>query len=116
MVFEPRLRSLWCVIFAMAWAFVFSGFTTTLPNVEDKYGKELEWIWNLSYMRWGLEAFYINQMDFYDFLANISTAFSIRNYNPDNFSKNCGIIFALGLFWLFITFLCIKGCNRTKQK
>mmetsp|Transcript_12365 Transcript_12365/g.19866 ORF Transcript_12365/g.19866 Transcript_12365/m.19866 type:complete len:200 (-) Transcript_12365:148-747(-) len=116
MLFEPRLRSLWCVIFAMMWAFVFSGNNPTLPNIQDEYGKELEWIWSISFTRWGLEALYVNQMTFYDEWLNLSTSFTLRQYNPNNFSKNCGIIFALGLLWLFFTYIFLKGCNRAKQK
>ncbi|GAB5362693.1 hypothetical protein AAMO2058_000819800 [Amorphochlora amoebiformis] len=115
MVAEPRNRSLYAVIFAMMWTLIFSGVVVSLPNVEEEYTKGLSWIWDVSPTRWGTEAFYVNEIKYYDYL-NIGPDLDLKDYKTGNIGKAFGAMFGIGLFWQFITFLLIKLLNRDKRK
>jgi len=112
----PRNRALYCVLFSMMWTLVFSGAVVSLNNIQEEYSDGLAWIWSISYARWGLEVWYVNEVSFYDYLAGMGPNFDQLKYNTGSMRSNLWIMFALGLFWQFVTFLLMKLFNRDKVK
>mmetsp|Transcript_28294 Transcript_28294/g.39343 ORF Transcript_28294/g.39343 Transcript_28294/m.39343 type:complete len:888 (-) Transcript_28294:290-2953(-) len=112
---EPRNRSLYCVLFSMMWTVVFSGGVVLLTEIDDQY-EGLTWIWDISPTRWGVEAFFLNEVSFYEYMVGVVRIYSVYGYNEDNLPKDFGIMFALGWFWQFITFILMKLLNRDQQK
>jgi len=84
---EPRNRSLYCVLFSMMWTVVFSGGVVLLTEIDDQY-EGLTWIWDISPTRWGVEAFFLNEVSFYEYMVGVVRIYSVYGYNEDNLPKD----------------------------
>eukprot|EP00455_Lapot_gusevi_P041816 TRINITY_DN4890_c0_g8_i2.p1 TRINITY_DN4890_c0_g8~~TRINITY_DN4890_c0_g8_i2.p1 ORF type:complete len:849 (+),score=265.43 TRINITY_DN4890_c0_g8_i2:115-2661(+) len=114
-LFSQQNSSLVGVIFAMVWAIVFSGAQTKLPEVYNDFPAAVNWLWDISGPRWGLEAFYVDQLQSMTY-ADIQPSLNQFGYQIDNWSKCIINIFLIGLLWQGIALFVMKVTNRDKKK
>eukprot|EP00004_Rigifila_ramosa_P028584 TRINITY_DN9741_c0_g1_i3.p2 TRINITY_DN9741_c0_g1~~TRINITY_DN9741_c0_g1_i3.p2 ORF type:complete len:435 (-),score=101.82 TRINITY_DN9741_c0_g1_i3:51-1355(-) len=114
-LFRPEVAPLVGVGFALVWAIVFSGVNPRLSEVEDDFSESSLWIWDISYARWAVEAFYINMVTPYDYQEGIDTGFDFWSYDKGRFAECCFNMFLIGWFWAVIGFIALRFTNREKQ-
>ncbi|KAG0034358.1 hypothetical protein BGZ82_005777, partial [Podila clonocystis] len=99
---------------SLAWALVLSGTAPHLYKVFNSHGYAyVRWVWQVSAPRWGVEAFYLKEMD-------------SRNYNEikhnslgdmyafEHYENAIMSMVYIGLGWNLITFALMKLLNRHK--
>ncbi|KAF9921317.1 hypothetical protein FBU30_008696 [Linnemannia zychae] len=101
---------------SLAWALVLSGTAPHLYIVMKNHGyTTVRWVWDVSAPRWGVEAFYLKEMD--------SRVYNEINHNllgdTYAFEHYEGAIMAMvyiALGWNILSFLLMKLLNRHKVK
>lgn len=56
-------------------------------------------LWDISYPRWAVEAFYIFSVSPFDFQENYDVGYGFYGYSKDNFGKDITNMFWIGLAW-----------------
>ena len=83
--------------------------------VADTYSPAVQWIWSISSPRWGIEAFYLSQVQAFDYM-DISTGLSVYGYNSGEMWYSVAMIVYIGLGWETAALLALKLTHREKQK
>jgi len=102
------------VVVALIFAIVFAGSNPKLPEVDDDY-PGMKWVWDISAPRWGIEAFYVSNVEHYNYM-DIDGGLNDRGYNIDNFNTDILNIFLIGGGWMILSFLALKLIDRSKHK
>eukprot|EP00762_Andalucia_godoyi_P000729 ANDGO_05379.mRNA.1 Putative white-brown complex homolog protein 30 len=78
-----------------------SGWRPTLKQVGDSF-PFLEWLWALSYARWGGEAIYINEVEAYSGDYYVQGGYDLVGYKDNMFGVDIFLLFLLGVAWRFV--------------
>ena len=70
----------------------------------------------MSYARWGVEAFFVNEIAYFDDYQNLDAIFNSQSYDRNAYGKAMGAMFGIGCMWSFASFLCLKLMHRDKVK
>mmetsp|Transcript_29077 Transcript_29077/g.40223 ORF Transcript_29077/g.40223 Transcript_29077/m.40223 type:complete len:727 (-) Transcript_29077:189-2369(-) len=103
------------VVWTLFWAIAFGGTVTSLSD-RDSLDPFLQWLFQMSPFRWGNEAFYINEINFYADYLDVQDRLDFYGYNLDNFTIDIGAIMLIGLFYWGLTILALKMTGRDKMK
>ncbi|KAF9208073.1 hypothetical protein BGZ59_010806 [Podila verticillata] len=101
---------------SLAWALVLSGTAPHLYKVFNGHGYTyVRWVWQVSAPRWGVEAFYLKEMDSRDYNEikhnSLGDMYAFEHYENAIMS-----MVYIGLGWNLITFTLMKLLNRHKVK
>ncbi|KAG0271823.1 hypothetical protein BGZ95_000312 [Linnemannia exigua] len=101
---------------SLAWALVLSGTAPHLYKVINSSGyATVRWVWDISAPRWGVEAFYLKEMDsrIYNELKHnvLGDMYAFEHYEGAIMS-----MIYIGLGWNILTFTLMKLLNRHKVK
>jgi len=108
-IFDKKIVALASTGFSLLWALVLSGVIPDIANFKDNF---YAFIWNLSPSRWGIELFWLIEVN--EFINDIVEL-------PHTYSKNTmpiGFLYiiCIALGWHVISYLCMKLLHRQKQK
>eukprot|EP00470_Lotharella_oceanica_P000916 CAMPEP_0170168654 /NCGR_PEP_ID=MMETSP0040_2-20121228/1607_1 /TAXON_ID=641309 /ORGANISM="Lotharella oceanica, Strain CCMP622" /LENGTH=870 /DNA_ID=CAMNT_0010406947 /DNA_START=54 /DNA_END=2666 /DNA_ORIENTATION=- len=103
------------VVWAIFWLMLFGNNTITL-NDRSSLDPFLQWVYQMSLFRWGNEAFYINELKFYNSYLDLDGVLADKGYDIDNFSTDIGAILLITLFYIGLTIVFIKIFGRSKMK
>eukprot|EP00469_Lotharella_globosa_P013620 CAMPEP_0167789252 /NCGR_PEP_ID=MMETSP0111_2-20121227/10568_1 /TAXON_ID=91324 /ORGANISM="Lotharella globosa, Strain CCCM811" /LENGTH=973 /DNA_ID=CAMNT_0007681371 /DNA_START=21 /DNA_END=2942 /DNA_ORIENTATION=+ len=103
------------VVWTLFWAIAFGG-TTTRVSQRDSMPPFLQWIFSMSVFRWGIEAFYINEIKFYADYLDVEDRLNYYGYDLDNFATDIGAILLINLFYVGLTLVSMKLVGRRKMK
>ena len=114
------------VMLALIFCLAFSGSNPTLTQVYEK-PKSLQRLWSLSGPRWANEAFYINSVEYYQYIPsgssfsgadymNIDAQLNNFGYNMDYFASDIGAVILCGIGWGFIAVVIMAITNLEKKK
>lgn len=112
-----EMAALLGVAISMLFALALSGATNpTLHDVKDSNGF-VQFIFFLSYARWGSEAFYVNEVMQFDYMP-IQSYVAARGFVLTNESYNICLrnIFLQALCWQLVALVFLKMNNRQAQK
>eukprot|EP00002_Diphylleia_rotans_P014506 TRINITY_DN2829_c0_g1_i1.p1 TRINITY_DN2829_c0_g1~~TRINITY_DN2829_c0_g1_i1.p1 ORF type:complete len:902 (+),score=195.71 TRINITY_DN2829_c0_g1_i1:75-2780(+) len=112
---HPEAASMVGVAFALVWSIVFSGTNPRLKSVPDEYGESSMFLWDISYARWGVEAFYVLNIKPFDH-EDLSSALRIWSYDLDNYGKCILNILGIGTMWRMISLVMLLAKDRQKKK
>lgn len=101
---------------SLAWALVLSGTAPHLYKVMNSHGyATVRWVWDVSAPRWGVEAFYLKEMDsrIYNEIKHnlLGDMYAFEHYEGAIMS-----MIYIGLGWNVLTFTLMKLLNRHKVK
>ncbi|KAF9908734.1 hypothetical protein EC991_009544 [Linnemannia zychae] len=101
---------------SLAWALVLSGTAPHLYKVMNSNGyATVRWVWDVSAPRWGVEAFYLKEMDstIYNEIKHnvLGDMYAFEHYEGAIMS-----MIYIGLGWNILTFTLMKLLNRHKVK
>ncbi|KAF8933200.1 hypothetical protein BGZ47_010990 [Haplosporangium gracile] len=101
---------------SLAWALVLSGTTPHLYQVMTSPGyATVRWVWDVSAPRWGVEAFYLKEMEprIYNEIKHnvLGDMYAFEHYD----SAIVSMIY-IGLGWNVLTFTLLKLLDRHKVK
>ncbi|KAF9144311.1 hypothetical protein BG015_000142 [Linnemannia schmuckeri] len=101
---------------SLAWALVVSGTAPQLYEVMTSHGyATVRWVWDVSAPRWGVEAFYLKEMEprIYNEIKHnvLGDMYAFEHYEGAIMSM---IYICLG--WNVLTFTLMKLLNRHKVK
>ena len=71
----------------------------------------LQWIFSMSVFRWGIEAFYINEIQFYADYLDVDERLSYYGYVLSNFSTDIGAIMLINLFYVVSSILVLHSSS-----
>jgi len=71
----------------------------------------LQWIFSMSVFRWGIEAFYINEIKFYADYLDVDDRLNYYGYDLDNFATDIGAILLINLFYVVSDFCTFYARN-----
>jgi hypothetical protein len=72
-------------------------------------------LWDISYARWGVEYFYLNEVTPKLYMTNMRSYIQQLGFEPSNKSKDLGVIFAIGVAWRLVAFVVMKLTHRDKK-
>jgi len=106
---------LWCVLFG--------GFQPSLKDVEQSYD-ELSFLWDISGPRWGIEAYVLNNLKYYETsplnpsepYINITTTIDGYGYDTDRYNKDFLFLGIICISWLAIALFTMMATNHTKKE
>eukprot|EP00762_Andalucia_godoyi_P004815 ANDGO_07260.mRNA.1 Putative white-brown complex homolog protein 30 len=99
------------VVLALLFAVLLSGTDPRLPEADVSYS----WIFNISYARWAVEAFYISQIQPYDYM-NVNSGLSYWGYSLSMFDIDLSVMFCIGCGWIVLCLLVLISTDRRKKK
>jgi len=70
----------------------------------------------MSVFRWGIEAFYINEINFYADYLDVDDRLEYYGYVLSNFPTDIGAIMLINLFYIGLTLIAMKLVGRRKMK
>jgi len=114
MVTSLEMTALIGVAVSTVWAVVFGGVQPNISEVKRDYGAA-SFLWQISYARWGVEAFYITEIEAVDYMQ-IQLQLKYLGFDMDNFNKCMVAMFAIGMGWRVLAFMTMKLTNRDKKK
>ena len=87
------------------------------PNINDMNSWGLGWMLDMSYARWGAEAWYSEELLVFDGVFEIyNLSARYFGYVLDRFWLNMFIMFCIGVAWRVVAFLLLVLVNRQKQR
>ena len=87
------------------------------PNINDMNSWGLGWMLDMSYARWGSEAWYSEELLIFDGVFEIyNLSARYFGYVLDRFWLNIFIMFCIGIAWRVVAFLLLVLVNRQKQR
>ena len=111
---------------AVIWCILFGGITPSLREVNDEKGvyNDLRFLWDLSGPRWFNEAYYINEISYYGKnplnesapYVNLTTAYSMHDYDQDNFDASIGYGYLLAVGWAVLSLIVMMITNLDRKK
>ncbi|KAJ3087330.1 hypothetical protein HK102_011342, partial [Quaeritorhiza haematococci] len=115
--FLPRSSvSLAATGFVLIWSMGLSGVQPPLTSImSNNFYKHLRWLWYISSPRWAIEAFYIGEAKNREWIeftrGDLSHGYSFSNYGTAMWVQT-----VIGVGWMFLAYLGMKGMHRDKQK
>jgi len=117
------LATLTAVSVAVLWCILLGGFQPSLRQVRSEY-QGFEWLWDLSGPRWNLEAFFINQMEYYRVsphnsslpYINQTTTFDRYDFDRDSMGSAFTNALLITMGWFAIAGFMMTLANRTKKR
>ncbi|KAK3846107.1 MAG: hypothetical protein J3R72DRAFT_417788 [Linnemannia gamsii] len=108
---------------SLAWALVLSGTAPHLYKVMNNNGyATVRWVWDVSAPRWGVEAFYLKEMDSRIFCYFCVSYNEIKHnvlgdmYAFEHYGGAIMSMIYIGLGWSILKFTLMKFLNRHKVK
>jgi len=108
-IFDKKIVALASTGFSLLWALVLSGIVPNIINYKDTF---YSFIWKLSPSRWGIELFWLVEVD--EFINDIVEL--PHTYSRDTWPIGFLYIIGITLGWHVISYLCMKLLHRQKQK
>jgi len=104
------------------WVILLGGYQPRLPQVDEEY-EGFTWLWELSGPRWTLEAFFINQLEYYHKnphnssqpYINQTTTYALYDFDRDNFDLTFRNIVLITLGWLMLGMIIMSAADRKKK-
>eukprot|EP00002_Diphylleia_rotans_P015297 TRINITY_DN2972_c0_g1_i2.p1 TRINITY_DN2972_c0_g1~~TRINITY_DN2972_c0_g1_i2.p1 ORF type:complete len:617 (+),score=88.14 TRINITY_DN2972_c0_g1_i2:1091-2941(+) len=103
------------IAFALIWAVVFSGSNPRLTEVEESYGSSSMFFWDISYARWGVEAFYAINIQVFSYVE-VDAGLDFWGFEMDRYGECIGRIIGICIMWQFISLVCMLFKDRDKKK
>jgi hypothetical protein len=92
---------------------VFCGFG---PSLADARGWGIGWLWDISYARWGAEAFYTEEVSFFQNVYDVEAAARVYGYTLNRFAMDVALMFVVGTVLRIVGFALLVSLNRQQQK
>ena len=100
----------------LLWGFLFGGASPDLTSVMTSAGySQIRWLWSISAPRYGIEAFYIIEVQNRQWQELLEDKWS-HTYSRYNFQSSIVAMLLIGAFWALLSFLSLKLTNRRRQK
>lgn len=96
----------------MLWGVVLGGAN---PKLRDQLDKPQQFFWDVSYTRWGSQAFYIEETSQYDY-QRLDHIYQAYGYEKDTFVFAVCMIFVIGAAWRLIAFFTMLLVDRNKKR
>mmetsp|Transcript_15040 Transcript_15040/g.27083 ORF Transcript_15040/g.27083 Transcript_15040/m.27083 type:complete len:149 (+) Transcript_15040:25-471(+) len=103
------------VVYTLFWCIIFSGTNIRLTERSNMSSFE-QFLFQASPPRWAIEAFYVNEMQFYKGYLDISSQLNYYQYDIDNFAIDIQSIFIITLVYYGLTIIFMKMIGRSKMK
>ena len=105
--------------FALLWALVLSGVVISLDDVltydgHVGYSPAVQWLWSISAPRWGIEAFWIQEVQARPFLEKNFPA--RHQYDFGNYYIDLHYMLLIAVGWNILSFIFMKSLNRQHMK
>ncbi|KAF9581810.1 hypothetical protein BGW38_001045 [Lunasporangiospora selenospora] len=101
---------------SLAWALVLSGTAPHLWKVvTDREYAYVRWAWSISAPRWGVEAFYLREMESRNY-NEIKHNYLGNTYAFEHYDQAIMLMIYIGLGWNVLSFSLMKLLNRHKVK
>jgi len=99
------------------------GITPTLTEVEKSFS-EWTWLWDLSTPRYLVEAFFINELSFYEtnpnnsseMYINTTSTYELWKYDKSTLEYNIATAFGLSFGWIGLACVMMSMLNHDKKK
>eukprot|EP00762_Andalucia_godoyi_P002220 ANDGO_07546.mRNA.1 ABC transporter G family member 24 len=105
------LTPLFSVVVTLLFSAVLSGGTNRLPTVDSEW----MWMFSLSYARWGMNAYYVLEVENYDFY-DVERGYELYGYHSTDIPRCLGYMTLIALGWHVIAYLVMVMTNRSKKK
>eukprot|EP01138_Halocafeteria_seosinensis_P002084 gb/GECG01002133.1/.p1 GENE.gb/GECG01002133.1/~~gb/GECG01002133.1/.p1 ORF type:complete len:232 (+),score=12.50 gb/GECG01002133.1/:1-696(+) len=106
-----RLSPLVALVLTLLSSAVLSGFAVRLPDVSSQWS----WIMQMSYARWGIEAYYILSVDPYDYF-NLQPGLDSFGYDMSNLDISLVFMAVIGVVWSILAFLLMVVRHLDKKR
>jgi ABC-type multidrug transport system ATPase subunit len=110
-VFGVALTPLVAVVVTLFYASVLSGFSVKLPDVDPNW----KWIYDMSYARWSVEAYYVSEISKYDYFR-VEAGYEQFGYSSDSVPSCLGYMFLIACGWHVISCAVMGLSNKAKKK
>eukprot|EP00762_Andalucia_godoyi_P001186 ANDGO_02105.mRNA.1 ABC transporter G family member 28 len=100
------------IVLALLYSIVLSGFQPSLGSIQPG----LMWIYDTSYARWGVEAYYDAEVSRFDYYADMAVAYQEYGY-MQNQAPTCILnMLYIGIGWTIVAYLVMVFCNLGKKR
>eukprot|EP00762_Andalucia_godoyi_P001573 ANDGO_00205.mRNA.1 ABC transporter G family member 24 len=105
------LTPLFAVVLTLLFSTALSGTTTALPAVDPHW----MWLYDISYARWAVNAYYVLEVQNYDFY-DVERGYEAYGYHSDDIPRCLGYMTLIALGWYTVAYMIMIMSNRSKKK